>query len=132
MTSAPELSTGGKLSTALSKKTEMKRRKSPCTPLRGKAKGKETRPGCFSIPLRPRPRARGRYREAGAAADEIIETCFGTNADRGLWAYYCYHRDIETILEKARELKSRYRQGEIRNPVTAFQRWLQRNYKEAL
>ena len=46
--------------------------------------------------------------------------------------YYCYHHDIETILEKARELKSRYRQGEIRNPVTAFQRWLQRNYKEVL
>ena len=106
----------------------MKRRKSPCTPLRGKAKGKETRPGCFSIPLRPRPRARGRYREAGAAADEIIETCFGTNADRGLWAYYCYHHDIETILEKARELKSRSRQGEIRNPVTAFQKWLNASY----
>ena len=125
----------------------MKKRKSPCTPLRVKAKGKETRPGCFSIPLRPRAcahahevKVRGegeqrkisRYRLAGAAADEIIETCFGTNADRGLWAYYCYHHDIETILEKARELKSRYRQGEIRNPVTAFQRWLQRNYKEAL
>ena len=104
--------------------------KIPLHPL--KRKSKETRPGCFSIPLRPRPRARGRYREAGAAADESIETCFGTNADRGLWAYYCYHHDIETILEKARELKSRYRQGEIRNPVTAFQRWLQRNYKEAL
>ena len=110
----------------------MKKRKSPCTPLRVKAKGKETRPGCFSIPLRPCPRARGRYVEAGAAADEIIETCFGTDDDRDLWAYYCYHHDIETILDKARELKSRYRQGEIRNPVTAFQRWLQRSYKEGL
>ena len=125
----------------------MKKRKSPCTPLRVKAKGKETRPGCFSIPLRPRTRAyarevevegRGRqwkvsrYQLAGAAADEIIETCFGTDDDRDLWAYYCYHHDIETILEKARELKSRSRQGEIRNPVTAFQRWLQRSYKEAL
>ena len=108
----------------------MKKRKSPCTPLRVKAKGKETRPGCFSIPLRPRTCARGRYREAGAAADEIIERCFGTNADRSLWAYYCYHHDIETILEKARELKSRYRQGEIRNPVTAFQRWLQVSFAD--
>ena len=112
----------------------MKKRKSPCTPLRVKAKGKETIPGCFSIPLRPRGRAqaRERYMEAGAAADEIIETCFGTDDDRDLWAYYCYHHDIETILEKARELKSRYRQGEIRDPVTAFQKWLQRSYKEAL
>ena len=112
----------------------MKKRKSPCTPLRVKAKGKETSPGCFSIPLRPRGRAqaRGRYMEAGAAADEIIETCFGTDEDRDLWAYYCYHHDIETILEKARELKSRYRQGELKNPVTAFQRWLQRSYKEGV
>ena len=123
----------------------MKKRKSPCTPLRVKAKGKETRPGCFSIPLRPRAcahahevKVRGegeqrkisRYRLAGAAADEIIETCFGTDDDRNLWAYYCYHHDIETILEKARELKSRYRQGELKNPVTAFQKWLQRSYKE--
>ena len=130
----------------------MKKRKSPCTPFRVKAKGKETRPGCFSIPLRPRACAReglasfasgrpdglptaryarnSRYHEAGAAADEIIETCFGTDDDRNLWAYYCYHHDIETILEKARELKSRFRQGEIRNPVTAFQKWLQRSYKE--
>ena len=123
----------------------MKKRKSPCTPLRVKAKGKETRPGCFSIPLRPRAcahahevKVRGegeqrkisRYRLAGAAADEIIETCFGTDDDRDLWAYYCYHHDIETILDKARELKSRYRQGEIRNPVTAFQRWLQVSFAD--
>ena len=130
----------------------MKKRRSPCTPFRVKAKGKETIPGCFSIPPRPRACAReglasfasgrpdglptaryarnSRYHEAGAAADEIIETCFGTDDDRNLWAYYCYHHDIETILEKARELKSRYRQGELKNPVTAFQRWLQRSYKE--
>ena len=121
----------------------MKKRKSPCTPLRVKAKGKETSPGCFSIPLRPRACAHAhetkakvegeqrkisQYRLAGAAADEIIETCFGRDDDRDLWAYYCYHHDIETILEKARELKSRYRQGEIRNPVTAFQRWLNKSY----
>ena len=121
----------------------MKKRKSPCTPFRVKAKGKETRPGCFSIPLRPRAGAHAhevkvqgegeqrkisRYQLAGAAADEIIETCFGTDDDRDLWAYYCYHHDIETNLEKARELKSRYRQGEIRNPVTAFQRWLNASY----
>ena len=85
-------------------------------------------------PLRRARRSRpttgaSRYRLAGAAADELIETCFGTDDDRGTWAYYCYHHDIETILEKARELKSRSRQGEIRNPATAFQRWLQRSYK---
>ena len=125
----------------------MKKRKSPCTPLRVKAKGKETSPGCFSIPLRPRACAHAheakakvegeqrkisRYQIAGAAADEIIESCFGTDDDRDLWAYYCYHHDIEIILEKARELKSRSRQGEIRNPVTAFQKWLNASYGRGL
>ena len=126
----------------------MKKRKSPCTPFRVKVKGKETRPGCFSIPLRPRAcahahevKVRGegeqrkisRYRLAGAAADELIDILGGNRkSDHGTWAYYCYHHDIETILEKARELKSRYRQGELKNPVTAFQRWLQRSYKEGL
>ena len=124
----------------------MKKRKSPCTPFRVKAKGKETRPGCFSIPLRPRAcahahevKVRGegeqrkipRYRLAGAAADELIDILGGNRkSDHGTWAYYCYHHDIETILEKARELKARYRQGELKNPVTAFQKWLQRSYKE--
>ena len=123
----------------------MKKRKSPCTPFRVKAKGKETIPGCFSIPPRPRAcahahevKVRGegeqrkisRYRLAGAAADELIDILGGNRkSDHGTWAYYCYHHDIETILEKARELKSRYRQGELKNPVTAFQKWLQRSYK---
>ena len=124
----------------------MKKRKSPCTPFRVKAKGKETRPGCFSIPLRPRAcahahevKVRGegeqrkisRYRLAGAAADELIDILGGNRkSDHGTWAYYCYHHDIETILEKARELKSRYRQGELKNPVTAFQRWLQVSFAD--
>jgi len=74
-----------------------------------------------------------RYRLAGAAADELIDILGGNRkSDHGTWAYYCYHHDIETILEKARELKSRYRQGELKNPVTAFQKWLQRSYKEGL
>ena len=112
----------------------MKKRKSPFTPLRVKAKGKETRPGCFSIPLRPRACVRGRYAESGAAADELIALLGGSPAhDRGTWAYYCYHHDIEILMDKAYEIASRHRQGELRNPVTAFQRWLGRTYgKEAV
>ena len=131
-----------KLSTApfrAAKKTERKV---------SKGKGKETRPGSCKNPLRPRGRAyvrevdiRGRggqrnvsrYQLAGAAADELIDILHGNRRnDRGTWAYYCYHHDIETILEKAREIASRHRQGELREPVTAFQRWLIRNFgKEA-
>ena len=110
-----------KLSTArfrAAKKTERKVRK---------GKGKETRPGSCKNP--PRPHARARYTEAGAAADELIDILGGNKGnDRGTWGYYCYHHDIETILEKAREIASRHRQGELKWPIRAFQRWLQRSY----
>ena len=110
-----------KLSTApfrAAKKTERKV---------SKGKGKETRPGSCKNPLRPR--ARARYAEAGAAADELIAILGGIKEnDHGTWAYYCYHHDIGIILDKAHEIASRFRQGELKNPVTAFQRWLQRNY----
>ena len=110
----------------------------------GKGKGKETRPGSCKNPPRPRARAYARkvevggqgrqrnvsrYRVAGAAADELIDILGGNKGnDRGTWGYYCYHHDIETILEKAREIASRHRQGELKWPIRAFQRWLQRSY----
>ena len=98
----------------------------------GKGKGKETRPGSCKNP--PRPRACARYAEAGAAADELIDLLGGNQErDRGTWAYYCYHHDIGIILDKAYEIASRVRQGELKNPVTAFQKWLIRSYgKEAV
>ena len=127
-----KLSTGPFL---VSKKTERKV---------SKGKGKETRPGSCKNPPRPRARAYAReakvegegeqrnisrYRLAGAAADELIDILGGTKGnDRGTWGYYCYHHDIETILEKAREIASRHRQGELKWPIRAFQRWLQRSY----
>ena len=90
-------------------------------------------------PLRRARRSRpttgaSRYRMAGAAADELIAILGGNSGrDRGTWAYYCYHHDIGIILDKAHEIASRFRQGELRNPVTAFQKWLKRSYgKEAL
>ena len=127
-----------KLSTApfrAAKKTERKV---------SKGKGKETRPGSCKNPPRPQARAYAReakvegegeqrnisrYRLAGAAADELIDILGGNKGnDRGIWAYYCYHHDIGIILDKAYEIASRHRQGELKNPVTAFQRWLQRSY----
>ena len=71
-----------------------------------------------------------RYRLAGAAAEELIKILGAkpTDDNRRLWAYYCYHHDIEIIFEKAYQYASEYRQGEIKKPVTAFQRWLSRTY----
>ena len=126
-----------------------------------KGKGKETIPGSSENPLSPRvcvralvasgrpdglPAARNartlstarcarvsRYRLAGAAAEELIGILGAkpTEDNRRLWAYYCYHHDIEIIFEKAYQYASEHRQGEIRNPVTAFQRWLSRTYGAA-
>jgi len=119
---------------AESKKTGMKERHSPYDPYREKARGKETRPGFYEPSPRPRARVRGRYAAAGAAADELIDILGGQpSRDRGTWAYYCYHHDIEILLDKAYEIASRHRQGEIKNPVTAVQRWLMRSFgKEAV
>ena len=111
--------------------------------------------GIFDTPLRPRAREgavfapfasgrplglpiarraqKSRYREAGAAADELIDILGGVRRnDHGTWAYYCYHHDIETLLDKAHEIASRHRQGELKWPVRSFQRWLQNSYREAL
>ena len=115
-----------------------------------KGKGKEIIPGSCKNPLSPRAHACAcevevggrsrqrkisRYRLAGAAAEELIKILGAkpTDDNRRLWAYYCYHHDIEIIFEKAYQYSSEYRQGEIKKPVTAFQRWLSRTYgKEAL
>ena len=116
-----------------------------------KGKGKETIPGSSKNPLSPRGRAQGReverevekvggggrrkisrYRLAGAAAEELIKILGAkpTEDNRRLWAYYCYHHDIEIIFEKAYQYASEHRQGEIRNPVTAFQRWLKVSFAD--
>lgn len=118
-----------------SKKAGMKREGSPYDPYKRKARGKETSPGSYKNPLSPRGRAHvSRYRLAGGAAEELIKILGAkpTETNRRLWAYYCYHHDIEIIFEKAYQYASECRQGEIRNPVTAFQHWLSRTYgKEA-
>ena len=127
------------------KKMEMKKRKSPFTPYRVKAKGKETRPGSCQNPSKTACARAGdcevektggggqrkisRYRLAGEAAREVIRILGGNwKNDFRTWAFYCYHHDIEDILERARYFASCYRQGEIENPITAFQGWLQEEF----
>ena len=65
-----------------------------------------------------------RFKFAGAVADEILSLFGNRSRDRAIWSFYCYHYDAELILEKAREIASCHRQGELRFPVRAFQRWL--------
>jgi len=115
----------------------MKREHSPYNPYKRKAKGKETSPGFLGNPLSPRGRAHARegisrYRLAGGAADELIAILGAppTRDNRHLWAYYCYHHDIEIILEEARRIASLHRLGELDNAVTAFQHWLSDSFGE--
>ena len=68
------------------------------------------------------------YSEAGDAAYEIVANSFGTTKDLGLWAFYCRHFNRRRILDKAYEYASRCRNGELRDPVTAFQAWLRKEF----
>ena len=116
------------------KKAGRKREGSPYDPYKRKARGKETRPGSCQNPSKTacaRAGAAGvsRYRVAGAAARELIKILGGNREnDFRTWAFYCYHHDIEDILDNARYFASCHRQGEIENPITAFQGWLQEEF----
>ena len=137
------------------KKTEGKKRKSPCTPYREKGKGKEIKPGFMNESISPRACARSEavkkverrggggqrrlassnselYSIAGAAADELIRILNPSDrsGSRKLWAYYCYHHDPEIIIDKAYECASCARQGELRSAVAAFQHWLSNSFRE--
>lgn len=112
----------------------MKRETFPRSPYKRKAKGKEIKTWFLVKPSKTaRACVRERYREAGAAADELVRILGGNPVkDRRTWAFYCFHFDIDAILDKAYQVASCHRNGELKNPITAFQRWLQKNFKEAV
>ena len=65
------------------------------------------------------------FREAGEAAMEIIDNCFGSESrDLRIWAWYCRHFDRNRIVDRAYFYTSCQKCGEIRNAITAFQNWL--------
>ena len=96
-----KLSTGCGLSTASLKKREGEKRKSPCTPLREKGKGKEDRRGSLSEPSFARARTRSagmraRLREAlDADLDIAVRAFSGTATDRRIWARIAWRVGVE-------------------------------------
>ena len=69
------------------------------------------------------------FREAGEAAMEIIDNCFGSiDCDFRTWAWYCRHFDRRRIVDRAYFYASCEKCGEIRNAITAFQSWLQKEF----
>ena len=90
-----KLSTGGASPSAKSKKREGEKRKSPCTPLREKGKGKEDRRGSLQNRL-SRARMRKRLREALDADLDIAVRAFGgTPTDRRIWAKIAWRVGVE-------------------------------------
>ena len=141
MTSATELSTGGKLSTApfsLPKKSGTKREPSPYDPYKRKARGKEANRDYLRNPVQSRAGAYARVKEpprtcspeeAGWAAQHIVETVLhAPQSNHRLWSSFCLYNDPEDIIHLAYEYASYYRQGEVANPVTAFQAKLNKKY----
>ena len=121
-----------KLSTApfrAAKKTERKV---------SKGKGKETDPGYFGNPLRSargcvrvkRPKPTCSYEFAGAAAAEVARIVWGTVRDRRTWAGFCRYGNCDDIIERAHLYASMFEQGEIKNPITSLQNWLNETYSE--
>ena len=69
------------------------------------------------------------FAEAGEAAMEIIDNCFGSlERDFRIWAWYCRHFDRRRIVDRAYFYASCQKCGEVRSAITAFQSWLQKEF----
>ena len=103
-----------------------------------KGKGKETDPGYFGNPLRSarvcvrvkRPKPTCSYEFAGAAAAEVTRIVWGTARDRRTWAGFCRYGNCDDIIDRAHLCASMFEQGEIKNPITSLQSWLNETYPE--
>ena len=127
-----KLSTGGASPSANRKKREGEKRKSPCTPLREKGKGKEDRRGSLNEPSF----ACARLRDAGLRArlraaldadlDIAVRAFGGTASDRRLWASIAWRVGVEefhhALMDKLSE--NRADRTILLAPAAAFQAFL--------
>ena len=65
------------------------------------------------------------WSEACLAADQAIDLLGGKQKDRGIWVWYCSYIGTDCFLNLAFEIASCVQQGELRDPVKAFQKRLQ-------
>ena len=77
-----------------------------------------------------RPKPTCSYEFAGAAADEVRKTVWGTRHDRNIWAGFCRYGNCDGIIDRAHMYASMFEQGEIKNPITSLQNWLNETYPE--
>ena len=93
------------------KKAEGKKRKSPCTPFREKAKGKESKPGAFGTCLFAGAGARVRgallRRHVNAAVEDALKAFCGTRgpapSDEALWAKFAWRFGYEKLTDLVRQ-----------------------------
>ena len=122
-----------KLSTAPAggtKKTGMKRERSPYYPLKRKARGKENKPGAPGTGLSARGRGREPFRQIGVAAavEDALRVFHGTRrnpefdkrpdrdpCDERLWANFAWEFGYGTLMELVYRGQSEMRQRQ--NPV---------------
>ena len=125
-----KLSTGFELSTVSLKKREGEKRKSPCTPLREKGKGKEHRRGSLQNRL-SRARMRTRLGEAlDADLDVAVRAFKGTASDRRLWASIAWRVGVENfhyaLADKLKE--DDVDKAVLLTPAAAFQAFLNERF----
>ena len=109
-----KLSTGGASPSAKSKKREGEKRKSPCTPLREKGKGKESKPGAKGTCLFTRAGAHVRgallRRHVNAAVEDALVAFCGTRgpapSDEALWAKFAWRFGFGMLHELTEQAKS--------------------------
>ena len=125
-----KLSTGGTSPSADRKKREGEKRKSPCTPLREKGKGKEDRRGSLQNRL-SRARMRTRLGEAlDADLDVAVRAFKGTASDRRLWASIAWRVGVENfhyaLADKLKE--DDVDKAVLLTPAAAFQAFLNERF----
>ena len=121
-----ELSTGGGSPSAKSKKREGEKRKSPCTPLREKGKGKEHSRGSWQNRL-SRARMRTRLGEALDRDLDIAVRAFnGTKSDRSIWASIAWRVGVEEFHYALKDKlgENRSDKTNLLSPAAAFQAFL--------
>lgn len=116
----------------------------PSPPIEKKQGAKEIKTGLFTRqdPSKPRARARTCVKEptracspaeAGWAAQHIVESVLRCpQSNRRLWAAFCLYNNPDDIIQLAYDYASYGRQGEVNNPVTAFQAKLNEKYPETV
>ena len=53
-----------------------------------------------------------------------------TRHDRNTWAGFCRYGNCDDIIDRAHMYASMFEQGEIKNPITSLQSWLNETYPE--